>query len=153
MPIVNPKPIAAKNEWSCALACVVWTLTRLQSPVSQDDLIFRFGVYYPEWTHRPGLLSRGDVLSLLERTGLPYRRFVHLHAKDGVLRAINDNYADYLCGFVFTRKPTNHCMAVDGWNGESVNLMNPDRNNPVLLPMKWDDLFSQYDADVLWIFK
>lgn len=135
------------------MACVAWTLTCRASPISQDDLIFRFGVYYPEWTHRPGLLSRGDVLTLLERTGLPYRRFLHLHAKDEVLKAVTDYYADYLCGFVFTHKPTNHCMAVAAWDGDSVKLMNPDRNNPVTLSIRWDDLFSTYDADVLWIFK
>jgi len=151
--MANSKPIAARNEWSCALACISWSLTRSGTPISQDDLIYRFGVYYPEWTHRPGLLSRGDVLSLLSRSGCPYRRFVHLHAKDEVLKAVTDYYADYLLGFVFTRKPTNHCMAIVNWNADSVNLMNPDPNNPTVLSMNWDNLFTCHDADVLWVFK
>jgi hypothetical protein len=151
--MANPPPIAAKNEWSCALACIAWHLTRLGAFHTQDDLLQRHGVYYPDWIHRPGLLSRGDMLSLLARAGLSYRQFYHLRKKDEVLQVISTNIADYLAGFAITRTPTNHCMAIDTWNGDVVNLMNPDPQAPKSISFKWDDLFAAHDADVLWIFK
>ena len=71
-------------------------------PHTQDDLLHKHGVYFPEWIHRPGLLSRGDMLSLLARVGLPYRQFYHLKKKDEVLQVISANIGDYLAGFALT---------------------------------------------------
>ncbi|MBI3850980.1 MAG: hypothetical protein HY298_11990 [Verrucomicrobia bacterium] len=151
--MANPPPIAAKNEWSCALACIAWHLTRLEAPQTQDDLLYRHGVYYPEWVHRPGLLSRGDMLSLLARAGLCFRRFDHLNEKGELLRVVSANIGDYLAGFAITRKPMNHCMAIDTWDGDIVNLMNPDPQSPGCVSIKWEELFAFQDADILWIFK
>lgn len=151
--MISPPPVAAKNEWSCALACIAWQLTKLGNAHTQDNLLHKHGVYFPEWIHRSGLLSRGDMLSLLARVGLQYRQFYHLKTKDEVLQVISANIGDYLAGFAFTRKPTNHCMAIDTWTGDVVNLMDPIQQAPTISEMKWDDLFSAHDADVLWIFK
>ncbi len=93
------------------------------------------------------------MLSLLARAGLAYRPFYHLKKKDEVLQVVSANIGDYLSGFALTRKPTNHCMAIDTWNGDVVNLMNPEPQAPMNFTMKWDDLFAAHDADVLWIFK
>ena len=59
------------------------------------------------------------MLSLLDRLGLPYRQFYHLKKKDEVLQVVSANIGEYLAGFVLTRKPTNHCMAIDTWGGIS----------------------------------
>ena len=55
-----PDPIPAINQWSCTLACISWTLAKYERPMSQQEIIYQFGLWYPEWFHRAGLTGRGD---------------------------------------------------------------------------------------------
>jgi hypothetical protein len=124
-------------------------------PISQQDIIYRYGLWFPEWFHRPGLMERGDIFNLLLRLGLPVRKFIHLNDKDESLKIISKYYSatDYIAGFVLTRKPDNHCLAIDVWNGDIVTMMNPDQTKPDFLNIKWDDLFQKSDPDILWVFR
>jgi hypothetical protein len=151
----SPNPIAAFNKWSCTLACISWAMEKHGRPISQEDIIYRHGLWFPEWFHRPGLMERGDIFNLLLRLDLPVRKFIHLNDKDESLKIISKYYsaADYIAGFALTRKPDNHCLAIDVWNGATVKLMNPDQTKPVFVDMNWDDLFQNHDSDILWIFR
>ncbi len=57
----------------------------------------------------------------------------------------------YLCGFVQTQTPTNHCMAVPGISGEHFVLMGCARENPRFMNARWDFLKSTA-ADMLLVF-
>jgi hypothetical protein len=149
----SPNPIAVFNQWSCTLACISWVLAKNGAPTSQEEIIHKLGLWFPEWFHRPGLMDRGDILTLFGRLAIPIRKFVHLNDKDESLRLISKYYQDYFAGFVLTRKPTNHCLAIDSWTGDTVRVMDPHPTSPVFHDLKWDDLFHQSDCDVLWLFR
>ena len=149
----SPNPIAAFNKWSCTLACISWTMEKHGQPISQEDIIHKLGLWFPEWFHRPGLMERGDIFNLFLRLGFQIRKFIHLNDKDESLRLISKYYADYIAGFVLTRKADNHCLAIDSWNADIVKVMNPDQVKPDFVDIKWDDLFQNNDPDILWIFR
>jgi hypothetical protein len=149
----TPAPIGQFNKWSCTLACISWVLAKNSTPTSQEDIIHKLGLWYPEWFHREGLMDRGDILTLFARLGVPIRKFVHLNDKGEILRLITKYYSDYFAGFVLTRKPTNHCLAIDSWSGDIVRVMEPNPTTPAFHDLRWDDLFRQSDADVLWLFR
>lgn len=149
---INPAPVASINEWSCALACIEWVCRKWGKELTQDHLISNYGLWFPEWFHRKGLMGRGDIINLFLRLGFPIRNFAHFNEKEEVLRLINAHYANYAAGFVLTRKPCNHCLAIEGWTAEVVHVMNPARTNPFQETYNWTDLFQKYEADVLWLF-
>lgn len=146
-----PPPIAAFNEWSCALACVSWVMEK-HNPISQKEIIYRHGLWFPEWFHREGLMNRGDILNLFERLNIPIRKFTHINEKEESLKIVTKYFSSYFAGFVLTRKPTNHCLAIANWDGDKVKIMEPDRMAPKFREIQWDDLFQNQDADVLWLF-
>ncbi|MEW6306559.1 MAG: hypothetical protein AB1705_24095 [Verrucomicrobiota bacterium] len=150
---MNAQPVPVINRWSDSLACVSWFLARHGKPQSQEEIIHQFGLWFPQWVHRPGFMDRGDLINLLARWGFPARRFVHLNEQTEALRLVTHYYSDYLAGFAFTRKPTTRCLAVDTWNNETVVVMDPHPNAPAMHTLKWADLFQQYDADVMWLFR
>src|SRR6266487_2624449 len=88
----SPNPIAATNQCSCTLACISWVLSKNSMPISQEDIIHKLGLWFPEWFHRAGLMDRGDILTLFGRLNIPVRKFVHLNAKDESLRLISKYY-------------------------------------------------------------
>jgi hypothetical protein len=148
-----PDPIPAFNQWSCCLASISWVLSRLGSPKSQEDIIYHLGLHFPTWTHRAGLMERGDILNLLLLLGIPVRKFYHLNDKEETLRLLNKFYPDYIAGFVLTRKPTNHCLAINVWDGDTVTVMDSAPQSPAFRKLRWDDVFQQHDADVFFLFK
>ena len=146
------------NQWSCGLACIAWNLER-QSPkivVNQSDLIHKFSPYFPKWSQQPGLLERGDILTLLEYLNFPYRRFIHTNKRQEFFDYYAKNSNDYLMGFLFTRKQgqniLNHCMAISVWDGNAATMMDAARYNPQLVQLNWTEIESQLDADILALF-
>jgi hypothetical protein len=147
---MNP-PLAAANEWCCCVTAVAWSLGNLGRPTRQEDIITKFKPYFPDWDSRPGLISRCDLLRLLEMNELHGRKYIQSDDKDELCSFFSKNYRQYLCGFVQTRNPTNHCMAVAGLDGNFFLMMDCDRTNPKIQKVGWDFLASA-SADMLLVF-
>jgi hypothetical protein len=90
---------------------------------------------------------------LLQYLGISYRKFYHLNDKEETLRLLNKFYPDYVAGFVLHRHPTNHCLAIDEWDANSVTLMDSSPQAPAVIAIPWDTVFQHHDSDVLFIFK
>ncbi len=150
----DPNPVKAINEWSCVLACVEWFFLREGKPLTQEELMCRFGPHHPKWINQRGVMSRGDIINLFEMLGIPVRKYGQFNEKAGMLEFINRYYdqgRNYVAAFVLTREPTNHCLAIHTFDGDKATLMQPDRNNPHYLTYSWDDLFGKHNSDVLWL--
>lgn len=148
-----PNPVTPINEWACCIAALSWNLHKCGLPVSQDEIIIRFGPHFPKWLHYKGLASRGEIISLCDMLGVGFRRFLHTNSKDELFDYLGKNIKDYIMGFVLTHRPTNHCMGVESWNAEVVNVMDAGMPQANLRPMHWDALCQDNDADYLFLFR
>jgi hypothetical protein len=118
---------------------------------SQGDLVEKFKAYFPEWQNRPGLLSRCELVRFLEMNQLNVGKYILSSDKEELCRMFNDNHDHYLCGFVLTRLPTNHCMALAGISGDNFMVMNCAREKPKFENHPWSQL-SKFDGDMLLVF-
>ncbi len=153
---MDPLPEPQYNQCSCALACFVWCIKRDGAlDLTQSDFVHTNKHLYWEWhsNNREGLLSRGQLFDLIVGHFPKARKFVHTNSSTDFCDYINRNYQNgYICGFVMTRKPTNHCLSIVHWNGQSVKVMNPSGEG-AFENVSWADFENQADADFLAFFK
>ena len=111
---------------------------------SQQALIHRHIMEYPEWQKGSyGVLTRGGLIDLT-LAYFPTRSFHHTSSPD-LCRTLG---VGFLCGYVLTRKNSNHCMAIIDWDDETMRVMNPFPNQGYQ-ELSWDDLKTNHDADFL----
>jgi len=146
------EPLAAINEWCCSVTSVTWALNGLGKPITQEEIIQKFTPYFPEWKDRPGLVSRTDVLRLLEMNELNVGKYIQSADKEELCSFFSKNHPKYQCGFLQTRKSTNHCMPLVGLSGNGFQFMNCDRVSPSFIDVGWDFL-GKTDADMLLVFQ
>lgn len=144
-------PLAAHNEWCCSVTAVSWALGSLGIPVTQEEILTKLSPHFPAWSDRPGLAARCDPIRLLELNGITAGKYIQSNDKEELCRFFGDNHTRYLCGFVQTRIPTNHCMALVGLDADFFVMMNGDRTSPEFVRESWDFLQTA-DADMLLAF-
>ena len=146
------------NQWACALACYVWCMKRYGATnLTQADFVRTNRVHYWEWhsNNREGLLSAGNLYDLM-RASHSVRKCLCTNSVQDCHDYLNKHYQNgvgYLGGYILTRKPTNHCLAVDTWDGQVVNVMNPSPQNGGFQTLQWVDLEKNSDADFLFFFR
>jgi hypothetical protein len=147
-------PIAAINEHCCGVAAVVWALNNAGEAADQGKLIADFQGHFPAWTEKPGLLSRCEILRFLEMNKVAIGKFISSDRKDEILRFVNENggIGNLSCAFVWTQEPTGHCMAVAGYSGDEIKLVDSDMQNPRMRIEKWDFLKAS-EGEMLLIMK
>lgn len=120
---------------------------------SQQELINNHISEYPEWQKgHQGLLKRGSLIDLT-MTYYPVRKIIHTESPQDCKDYLQKNYhGKYLCGYVLTRAPTNHCMSICAWDGDVVHVMNPTPDTGHQ-QISWDDLEKNHNADFLMFFR
>ena len=153
---MNPPPESQYNQWACALACFVWCMKRRGvANLVQEDFVRTNKHRYWAWhsNNQEGLLSRGELFDLMLAAIPQIRKHVHTNSVADFHDYLNRNYkGGYIAGFVLTRKRTNHCLAIVEWNGQAVDVMNPDGAG-TSATVQWTDLESNSDADFLAFFE
>lgn len=144
-------PIASITKWSCGLAAVAWSLSNFGKPVDQEILLERFGAFFPAWKTRPGILSRCEIPRFLEMNGLDAGKYILSSDPDELLAIYTTNAQTYACGFILTRQPISHCMAITEFHPKYVGMMDGDPVNPRFLRATWEYL-REREADLLLVF-
>jgi hypothetical protein len=136
------KPLAAITEWSCALACVTSFANAYGITGDQNTIISKFSSHFPEWHFRKGLLTRMEILRLLELLGFHFGYVLLTTDKDEFLAAFSKHYsAQTLVGsFAIVHNPTNHCLGIVDINGDNLGLMEPHQTTPHIFRLTWDAL-------------
>lgn len=129
------------------------------SDLVQEDFVRTNNHLFWEWNstnpnRQEGLLSRGQMCDLMLATeGLAIRKFVHTNSSQDFHGYLNRNYSGgYIAGFVMTRQPTNHCLAIVEWDGQNVEVMNPSDKGS-FKSVTWVDFETNPDADFLAFFR
>ncbi len=124
------------------------------SNLTQEDYVRTNKPHFWEWhsNNREGLLTRGELFDLMIAAIPEIRKFVHTNSAQDFHDYLNRNYSGgYIGGFVMTRQPTNHCLAIVQWDGKNVEVMNPSGHGS-FQTLPWVDLEAKSDADFLAFF-
>jgi hypothetical protein len=95
---------------------------------------------FPEWHTRAGLLSRMDILRLVELLGLPVEYVLVTPDSQEFLTAFSNRHASWVGGFVVLHHPTHHCLRICGVSGDAGDLLDPAQQTPSHRLVRWDDL-------------
>ena len=96
--------------------------------LDQQEFVRTHKDRYWEWhtNNREGLVSRGQLIDLMSSVGLPIRKYLHTNSVDDLHQYLSKHYSNgYFGGYILTRKPTNHCLSLVKWDGDSVQTMDP----------------------------
>jgi hypothetical protein len=149
-----PNAITPINEWACGIACLSWHLHRIPHlPASQDQIIIRCFGHFPKWCGYKGITETGDLITLQELLFVPFKRILFSRDQAEILDFLSKYQKDYLMGFIFGRKGSNHCMALGEWTANDVTYMDAVRPNSSILTEKWTDLFQKFDPEFLVTFR
>lgn len=146
------KLVKAINCWACALACIEATLNKHGNLLTQKDIIKAYSPFFHAWRNdQEGLLTRAEIPYLLELLGYHFSIILFTNDKDEFLN-IFTKYVGlnrYWGSFLLLRQPTNHCNAIRGLNGQQVEAMEPDQNNPIIVPKAFVDLHQNNAPEYL----
>lgn len=148
----SPAPVTPINEWACGLAALNWNLIKIGQPFNQDTIVSLLGANFPLWNLYKGMMEFEEIFSALKHLRVSYQKLILTNSKKEVLDFVGANLANYKMGFVKTRKPTAHIMAVESWTGDVATLADGGRPNAQFVDVKWDDLVAQQDASFLFLF-
>jgi hypothetical protein len=145
------EPQVFKN--GCPLACVAWQLKRHGYPFTQESLFNDHKDKFPLWQedHGRGALTRSGVVTLIEALPISSRNYIHTQYHQDCLEIYRRHPGLWIFGFVFFRRPTNHSLAILGFQDDFLVLMDPSPPGRYL-KLSYTDLFNNHDADYLLFF-
>jgi hypothetical protein len=141
--------VVAQNEWSCALACIVSLASDHGIQVTQQEVTTKFAASFPEWRTRAGLLSRMDVLRLVELLGLPVGYVLVTPDLQEFLSVFSKRHNNWVGGFAFLHHPTHHCLRICGVSGDVGDLLDPAQQSPSRAQVRWSDLAARKPEFIL----
>jgi hypothetical protein len=136
----------ARNEYSCALACVVSLSRAIGRPVTQTETIAALTEKIPSWRERPGALSLEMMINLMMGTLETTAHIITVDPKT-VLRYWNK--PERLGGVVVSgRQPVktgtdlrqNHAWRLMNCDEQQLVLMNPKTSGATIETVRWDFL-------------
>jgi ABC-type bacteriocin/lantibiotic exporter with double-glycine peptidase domain len=132
-----PNNTPQQNDWSCALACIVSLANDHGLNITQQSLTSQFIGHFPEWQRRPGVLSRMEVLRLLELLDFPTQFVLITRDRQEFLVAFHQHHATLSGCFVILHHPTHHALRVLSLNATDVQTMDPTVNAPAPVWVPW----------------
>ena len=130
----------------------MWTLKAHGINATQEQLLEDLKPHVPLWQeeHGRGALDRASFVGVIHRLGIPSRNHIHTESHEDCLTMFRRHHTRYVMGFVFHRKPTNHALAIVGFQDDFLRLMEPTAGK--FYDISYSDLKTNHDADFLLFF-
>lgn len=148
-----PSPVTPVTEWACTLAAVSWGLESTGNPMSQDQIMIHLAANFPTWQTYKGYLAQWEIPILLERLGLNFTRLLCVSDKDELLADFSKHHTQFLMGFLFTKKPTNHTMAIASVSAQGLTVSNGAIPQSSFEILTWDECLTAREGQVMFVYQ